>query len=226
MNQIKFINNLSFSPDGKLVSAGSSHRGAEIHMRQGDLDGACAVYSLMMMLIMNHKINRRELIEKDITPGYGSVRRLQDEFLAALPGVYKDGYFFWELKDKLSSSFKKVATARTYTSMKESGEPISREELHDKIIETLKEGNPVQIGFTRKGGNSGHSVVAIGYQLYSNAGDNLRLFCLDPGYELPSMAFWNCIIDINLEVNPRMIYQDYCFADNSICDVDEILIID
>jgi hypothetical protein len=38
MKPIKFIDNLSFSPDGELVSAGSSYRGSAIFMRQGDLD--------------------------------------------------------------------------------------------------------------------------------------------------------------------------------------------
>ena len=56
MKPIKFIDNLSFSPDGELVSAGSSYRGSAVFMRQGDLDGACAIYSLMMMLIMNHRV--------------------------------------------------------------------------------------------------------------------------------------------------------------------------
>lgn len=229
MNQIKFIKNLSFSPEGELVSVGSKGKAAEVFLRQGDLDCACAVYSLMMLLIMNRKINRRELSERGKIKGYTSVMRLQDEFLASLPGSYKDGYFFNDLRDKLSASFKKVATAESYTTIsdKKRDDSVTKEELHDKIRETIEAGFPVEIGFSRKRGNSGHAVVAIGYGGSKNDSDTLRLFCLDPGYELHKQSFWNTIIDINLNPKSRATYQDYNYSDvnNEICNVDEILII-
>lgn len=133
MKPIKFIENLSLSLDGELVSAGSSYRGAAIFMRQGDLDGACAIYSLMMMLIIHHRINRRDLISRDKKPGYTSVKRLQDEFIRDLPGLYKGGYFFDNLSDKLSSSFKKVAKAITYTTISGRYDNVSKAGLHTKI---------------------------------------------------------------------------------------------
>ena len=229
MNQIKFINNLSFSPKGVLISAGRNGRGLEIFMRQGDLDNACAVYSLMMLLIINKRINRKDLMERGQHKGYTSVRRLQDEFLVSLPGSYKDGYFFNDLRDKLGVSFKKVATAESFTTLsdKKRDDKVSKEELHEKIRETIDRGFPVEIGFTRKGGTSGHAVVAIGYQESNNKNETLSLFCLDPGYELNKQAFWNTIIDINLSENNKAIYQDYNYSDvnNEKCNVDEILII-
>lgn len=229
MNQIKFINNLSFSPKGELISAGRNGRGLEIFMRQGDLDNACAVYSLMMLLIINKKINRKDLTERGQHKGYTSVRRLQDEFLVSLPGSYKDGYFFNDLRDKLGVSFKKVATAESFTTLsdKKRDDKVSKEELHEKIRETIDRGFPVEIGFTRKGGTSGHAVVAIGYQESNNKNETLSLFCLDPGYELNKQSFWNTIIDINLSENNKAIYQDYNYSDvnNEKCNVDEILII-
>lgn len=229
MDQIKFIKNLSFSLEGELVSAGSSGKRVEIFMRQGDLDCACAVYSLMMLLIMNRKINRKELSERGKQKGYTSVMRLQDEFLVSLPGSYKDGYFFNDLRDKLSASFKKVATAESYTTIsdKKRDDIVSKEELHSKIRETIDAGFPVEIGFTRKGGSSGHAVVAIGYGGSNNDSDTLRLFCLDPGYELHKQSFWNTIIDINMNTKSRSTYQDYNYSDvnDEICNVDEILII-
>ncbi len=229
MNQIKFINNLSLSPDGELLSAGSNGRATEVFMRQGDLDNACAVYSLMMLLIMNKKINRKDLSERGQQKGYTSVRRLQDKFLISLPGSYKEGYFFNDLRDKLSESFKRVATAESFTTIidKKRDDIVSIEELHEKIRNTLDAGNPVEIGFTRKGGKSAHAVVAIGYQEINNEHETLRLFCLDPGYALNKQSYWNTIIDIKHEVKARATYQDYNYSDvnDEICNVDEILII-
>ena len=228
MKPIQFIDNLSFSVDGYFTAIGSSGRSSSIFMRQGDLDAACAVYSLMMMLIFNRRVTRRALITRENKPGYTSIMRLQDEFIGSLPGLYKDGYFFNDLSDKLRTSFKKVATATTFSTISDREDYVSKQELNNKILETLKSGFPVQIGYTYKGGESGHSVVAIGFQDYHEAGF-LRLFCLDPGHELNSLAFWNNIIDVNLNINSRIKYQDCSHADikylNTI-KVDEILIID
>ena len=232
MKPIKFIENLSFSNDNELIACGSNGRGAEIFMKQGDLDAACAIYSLMMMLIINHRINRKQLINRDTKPGYNSVKRLQDQFLGGVRGLYKGGYYFNDLRDELKSSFKKEATACTFSTISDSrpkrDDLVSKSELHNTIRETLDSGYPVQIGYSYKRGNSGHSVVAIGYQEYKE-GEALRLFCLDPSHELAPLAYWNNIIDITLDNNTRSKYQDWSHAEEkgwNNCNVDEILIIE
>ena len=40
------------------------------------------------------------------------------------------------------------------------------------------------------------NVVVVGYAEYAKF---LRLFCLDPSWGMPCSAFWNNIIDINLD---------------------------
>ena len=47
--QIKIIDRVSLTKDGLFVRGTKQ----EIHLQQGSLDGACAVYSMMMCLIMN-----------------------------------------------------------------------------------------------------------------------------------------------------------------------------
>ena len=232
MEPIKFIKNLSFSNKNELIACGSNGRGDEIFMRQGDLDGACAIYSLMMMLIINRRINRKQLICRDSKPGYTSVKRLQDQFLGNLRGLYQAGYFFDALSNELKSSYRKVATAVTFSTITDSKpkrkDIVSKSEMHAKIRETLDAGFPVQIGYSYKKGNSGHSVVAVGYQEY-DSGEFLRLFCLDPSHEITPLSFWNNIIDIKLDYNSRNKYQDWSHADApnwNICNVDEILIIE
>ena len=87
-------------------------------MRQGDLDGACAVYSLMMMLVLHQKVNKNDLKNRESSPGYSANKRLQDQFLHGLIGLYRGGYDFQTLRGDLHSCFKSKATATVYTTDK------------------------------------------------------------------------------------------------------------
>ena len=226
MKEIHFIQNLSFSPDGKLTAISGNGRSDELFMRQGVLDGACAVYSLMMMLIIHRRITRSSLLKREKGRGYSSIMRLQDTFIGKLPGAYQDGYYFNDMCQSLQSCFKKVATATCFMSFSDD-KPSSREQLHSILQKTIDNGYPVQIGFSRKGQNGGgHAVVAIGYQEFWNGGDKLHIFCLDPGFELPNQAFWNTIIEIDLDGGNRAIYRDYNYSENRWITVNEILTID
>lgn len=58
MAEIKIINKVSLSQNG-LVLSGSKQLA---HLRQGELDGACAVYSMMMCLVIEKIIKRNVII--------------------------------------------------------------------------------------------------------------------------------------------------------------------
>lgn len=49
MNSIRFIKEFFWNEELCAHGRGKGH--TELFLRQGDLDGACAVYSLMMMLL-------------------------------------------------------------------------------------------------------------------------------------------------------------------------------
>lgn len=223
MNEIHFIKNLHF--DGELW-CNSFGKAAKPFMRQGELDSACAVYSLMMMLVLHEKVKPTDLTKQECTPGRTSVRRLQDQFLYGLPGLYRGGYDFKTLRDELHSCFKSRATATSYCTYKKRDDYVTKDELNKLIMETIDKGYPVEVGYTVKGPRCGHAMVAIGYQLYK---DRMLLFCLDPGFDLPRTAFWNSILDIQLEADKRMKYTaDYipsAYWQDTV-NVDEILIID
>ena len=215
--EIKLIENLHF--DEQLL-CNSFGKAARPFMRQGDLDGACAIYSLMMMLILNKKVKRSELESRGKGKGYTSSRRLQDEFLGSIPGLYKKGFHFGAIAEKLHSSYGKIANATVFDESS-----MDKAQLHEKIKEVLDGGKPVEVGFTFKGGTSGHAVVAVGYISYKT---RIQLLCFDPAYELPCNAFWNSIIDIETDL-PNKVYSDaYCKPDSKVesVHVDEILIID
>lgn len=225
MNEIHFIKNIHF--DERLASDDNRPKACSAFLRQGDLDHGCAIYSLLMMLIINKKATRYDLECNKPTKGFPSIIRLKKEFLSDIPGVYKEGLFFTDIADRLASSYAKKATATSFTTDKNiAGNLISKDELNGKIKETIDAGFPVQIGFTYKNTGGGHSVVAIGYAEYKT---RMQLFCLDPGYDLPATSLWNSIVDMEQDTSTKARFTDcYLTNDNSprnVC-VDEILTID
>lgn len=228
MNSIRFIKD--FFWDEELYAHGRGKGPTELFLHQGDLDGACAVYSLMMMLMIHKKVNRKELEDRTAAQrmtggGYNSFMRLQDYILGELPGLYQNGYYFTEVADKLHQCFKKEATASVHQAFKKKANSKAKKELGKIITETINAGYPVEIGFTSKKGY-GHAVIAIGYTNYYT---DLRLFCLDPSFDLGKTAFWNSIIDVDYFDPGAAIYSDKYFTpdgESDVITVDEILTID
>jgi len=228
MNEIHFVND--FFWDGELLARGRGKGANRLFARQGDLDGACAVYSLMMMLLLHKRVKRSQLesrkaAQKVTKSGYNVYMRFQDKFLGELPGLYQDGYFLKNLAKKLNEYFKIVATASSKSIGLEQADSPKKQELVKQIMETIDAGYPVELGFSRRS-NSGHAVVAIGYTKYNS---DVRLFCLDPAFDISETAFWNSIIDMSFFEPVKVIYSDKYFTPNGNLEkviVDEILTID
>ena len=228
MNEIRFIKDLSWN--GQIMAKGRENGRNPLFIRQGDLDGACAVYSLMMMLMIHRKINRRELEDRKAAKnntdgGYNSYMRLQDQFLGGLKGLYKDGYYFRQLAEELHSCFKDKATAAVIDDVfGKRADSKEKQGIAQAIMKTLQNGYPVEIGFSRRRG-CGHAVVAVGY---TTTRTSLRLFCLDPGFDISKIGFWNSIIDIHCFEPSSAIYSDLYYTPDGNCSrvtVDEILTI-
>lgn len=211
MFTIKFIKNLVFDGD-KLCAIGRSGYPTKVFLRQGNLDGACAVYSLMMLLIFHERINREDLYDEIYHRKPEYLRRLKNQFLCSIRGHYMGGYSFEEIGSELMKSFEGDIPVKVYDE--------NEKKFHMRIKQQLDARMPVQIGYSKPNENYGHSVVAIGYTI---CGDILRLFCLDPAYNLPFFSLWNNVIDIHMnESGERFDYNHY--TDSKIY-VDKILLI-
>lgn len=222
MNTIHIVDGLLLTTSGELKSSGPGKPG-QVFLRQGDLDGACAIYSMMMCLILRKKITYNKLKGKQKGSGFTGLRRLQKEFLDGKYGLYRDGFFFDRLSELLQHVFSKYVTSQAYSTISRT-DAISKQELHEILLEELKAGRCVEIGFTRKGNSTGHAVVAIGYQEFPKS---IRLFCLDPGYSLHEQSYWNTIIDINTDYyNQNTKYSDINLnsRETLTVNVDEIMV--
>ena len=63
MQTINVINNIVLK-DGILHAYGREGNVTRVFLRQGNLEGRCAVYSLMMLLILHGILNREDLLRK------------------------------------------------------------------------------------------------------------------------------------------------------------------
>lgn len=182
MKQINIIDKVRITERGLMLSNSQQ----PVHLRQGEMDGACAVYSMMMCLIME-KIIKRNLITDTPT---NLKRNTSDgrlvRFFLEKQGMVIGGYFLNELQRDLQTAFKrKVDTYRSHA---------DQSNIIEEIIDWLDDNHPVEIAFSRKRGASRHALVAIGYQRNEK---KTTFFCLDPGFPMDECQLWNNVLEID-----------------------------
>jgi len=199
----KFIKNLVYN--GETIRAiGRSGSPTRVLAVQGDLDGSCSVYCLMMMLIFHQKLDWEDLIDRERAKENAFVDTIQRHFLFGLNGLYRGGHSFKSISNRLNQCLG-MNLSEVFTTCPGKTHSISRRRLHLKIKVQLDTKRPVLLGYQREGGK-GHALVAIGYRWESK--HRLRLFCLDPGHSLPRLQVWNNIIDLDY-----LSYIDWCYSD-------------
>ena len=203
---IKIIDKLCLDKTG-LVVKGTKQL---VHLQQGSMDGACAVYSLMMCLIICRAIKRADVTSLATSHDKRESKgRLVNHFLNK-NGMVLDGYYISQLKDELNHAFLKEI--QTEYHCLEDGSLIGH------ITEAIDNDNAVEIAFARK--SSGHAIVAIGYEKIAN---HVQLFCLDPGYPLSEGQYWNNIIEFDTTSTSK--YNCTNYKEDSRVFINEILIV-
>lgn len=205
MAEIKIIDKVILTKEGLMV------RGTKqmAHLRQGELDGACAVYSMMMCLVIEKIIKRNiitnvpESLRRNTSDG-----RLINHFLEK-QGMVINGYELKILKDELQSAFRKKVTPYYYSA--------DEYDLPDVIKEALDSNKPVEIGFSRKR-QFGHAVAIIGYK---EEKDKTSFYCLDPGYPMEECQIWNNVLEVDLNATAK--YNCHNFREDSIVTIDEVM---
>ena len=216
----KFIKNIFL--DAECIKAiGRSGKLTRVFAKQGDLDGSCSIYSLMMMLIFHQILDWEDLIDGERAKDYEFVGRIQHEFLHNLNGLCSDGYKLQEISDRANKCFgSKMCEA--YTTEPGTPNTVSRSILQEMIRMYLDDRQPVMIGYSKPSG-PGHALVAVAYR--REAWNRLRLFCLDPSHGVPFMHLWNTVIDLDyLTSNDDDFTDTNYYAEKKIC-VNSLLVI-
>ena len=203
MAEIKIIDKVILTKDGLMVKGTKQ----VAHLRQGELDGACAVYSMMMCLVIEKIIKRNiitnvpESLKRNTSDG-----RLINHFLEKL-GMVVDGYELKILKDELQSAFRKKVTPYYYSA--------DEYDLPAVIKEAIDSNKPAEISFSRKR-QSGHAVVIIGYKMGK---DKTSFYCLDPGFPLDKCQMWNNVLEVDTTATVK--YNCHNFREDSLVAIDE-----
>ena len=155
-----------------------------VHHQQGDLDGACAVYSVIMNLLILGMIEKEEICV------YSSIdkRTRKGKLLSYLlekQGLVRDGYCFRTLA-------KDIRDYANFTANQKLAK--SREDAINIIQKSIENDSPIIISVF--GEEWAHALLAIGIEHNENDVPT-KLLCLDPGVPSPIYTYWNCIIDVS-----------------------------
>ena len=218
----KFIKNIFLEAES-IKAIGRSGKKTRVFAKQGDLDGSCTIYSLMMMLIFHQKLDWEDLVDGERAKDLEFVSRIQHEFLHGLNGLCTNGYKLREISDRANKCFgSKMCEA--YTTEPGTPKTVSRSTLQEMIRMYLDDRQPVMIGYSKPSG-PGHALVAVAYR--REAWNRLRLFCLDPSHGVPFMHPWNTVIDLDYLSSDNNDFTDTNYwTEKKVCVNDFLVIID
>ena len=163
----------------------------KLHHRQGDLDGACGVYSTIMGLLTIGYLSYQDISIYNSPDKRGSKGKMLSHFLEK-QGMIRDGYFTRTLAKDIRDYCDDLNVQVHYK-----GEKII-DYVHDAIIEN----NPVIVTMEAK--NFCHYVLAIGFEYVKQDDDTdkiTKILCLDPDDDLDASNYWNCSIDVSKELS-------------------------
>ena len=213
MADIHIIDSVRLSHKG-LCTLDENHKWIELHKRQGDLDGACAIYSLVMAMLC------KGLLAEDDTKVYNRPNRRTDKgkFLYHFfneKGMIRDGYTYTALAKEINESPFGIKAIRK--------NPRTNVGRIDLISDYIYDNIPVIISVVFEDG--AQALLAVGIEVDSDE-TITKILCLDPGYPSPKYSSWNCFIDVSKE--NKSDYPFYCVSEDGHYKVslDEILIID
>ena len=184
MATIQIVSNLKLHHQKGLLSKDSTGKWIDVHHQQGDLDGACAVYSVIMNLLI------LSMIEKEEICIYSSIdkRTRKGKLLSYLlekQGLVRDGYCFRTLA-------KDIRDYANFTANQKLAK--SREDAINIIQKSIENDSPIIISVF--GEEWAHALLAIGIE-YNENDVPTKILCLDPGAPSPICTYWNCIIDVS-----------------------------
>jgi hypothetical protein len=183
----------------------------DIFLHQGDMDGACTVYSLMMALIIEDAINFKDtaLDAQEDKDQREAKQKLFKAFTSEL-GLIRGGL---NLKEDVQSILKK--TFSKY---------VKSEHCHGKDVDvfvrnSIDKGHPCIGVVSYRGGKTSHAVCVVGYEIGEEEEIVTKIFCLDPGADKPLTSYWNTVIILNADPSAS-IYTDYYLNSSSIFSQD------
>ena len=185
MAAIKVIKSIRLDSKGVRVKDANGSI-VPLHKRQGDMDGACAVYSLAMAMLCMGVVTNEDLQIYNCADKRTRKGKLLSHFLEE-QGLVRNGYSFVTMAKEIRASNFNINAIRK--------NPKEYADVINEIADFLDEDNPVII--STEFGNGAHALLAIGYETEDNDDKITKILCLDPSEEAPLYTYWNCTIDVS-----------------------------
>ena len=185
MAAIKVIKSIRLDSKGVRVKDANGSI-VPLHKRQGDMDGACAVYSLAMAMLCMGVVTNEDLQIYNCADKRTRKGKLLSHFLEE-QGLVRNGYSFVTMAKEIRASNFNINAIRK--------NPKEYADVINEIADFLDEDNPVII--STEFGNGAHALLAIGYETEDNDDKITKILCLDPSEEAPLYTYWNCMIDVS-----------------------------
>jgi hypothetical protein len=185
------MNTMMVSPLLKVSNHGplSFKSGDLIHLRQGDLDGACGPYCMISSLIALGVIRRASAQNMDQWDGRSREGRFRDALFNFGP-LISEGTLHDDLL-WLTEYFKGVG-------LQASVADGTKKQNFTDMAKAIDDGEMPIVRVCWVGGGA-HWLLAVGYQgVVSADGEAIptHLLCLDPAQESPVTGLWNCVLEI------------------------------
>ena len=209
MATIQIIDNIRLSWKG-LQTKDSNNQWGNVHKQQGDLDGACSIYSLVMAMLCQKMIT-----EEDIQILKSPDRRTPKGKFLYEQGLVHDGYNYTALAREINEQpFEIIATHKR---------PRSNANRIELIEQFISQNIPVIISTDFNGGT--HALLAIGIE--TNEHDIItKIFCFDPGASAPKVSQRNCFIDVSKEGDTHYPFYYVTEIDSYKVTLNDMLIIE
>ena len=168
--------------DGNIQVLSKDGKWIKLHYKQGDIDGACAVYSVAFCMLYEQMIDGIDASGR--TSGDKLLRELLDNY-----GLIRSGFHFKDLKTIIGKYKKKSWIIEHY--------PGTPKYCVQGICSEIDNDLTPIIGIDYLGYKLGHALLAVGYEYNEESGKVSKILCLDPGASTPRTAIWNSYIDVN-----------------------------
>lgn len=170
-----------------LVKDANKHL-VPLHRRQGDLDGACAVYSTIMCMLLIGYLSEEDLLLYNSPDKRTAKGKILHELMEN-NGLVRNGFSYIKLKkeldDKCGSDI--VVNRRN---------PKNQDDVVSNIADLID--NDITPIISIEWNDGAHALLAVGYETDDNE-IITNILCLDPDAESPKVCAWNCYIDVSKE---------------------------
>lgn len=170
-----------------LVKDANKHL-VPLHRRQGDLDGACAVYSTIMCMLLIGYLSEEDLLLYNLPDKRTAKGKILHELMEN-NGLVRNGFSYIKLKkeldDKCGSDI--VVNRRN---------PKNQDDVVSNIADLID--NDIAPIISIEWNDGAHALLAVGYETDDNE-IITNILCLDLDAESPKVCAWNCYIDVSKE---------------------------